>query len=133
MKNLFISTAIVFACAIFARSQMPMFHQDVSWSPDGKYLAFTGMHDFDEQRRNFKADIYVIRADGSDLRMISASDKKSFYTSWGKDRVAFGVDVAGTKDSDIYTAKPDGSDLRQVTKGERNATPSISRDGKRIA
>jgi TolB protein len=118
----------------YVRAQTPMFHQDVSWSPDGKYLAFAGMHDFDEQRRNFKADIYVIRVDGSDQRKISSDDRNEFYTSWGKGRIAFGADVAGTKDSDIYTANPDGSDLRQVTRGAgRNSTPSISRDGKRIA
>jgi Tol biopolymer transport system component len=133
MKRIVLLAHVLASTMLAASAQTAMFHQDVSWSPDGKYLAFTGMHDFDDQRRNFKADVYVVRSDGSGLRKISADDKNEFYTSWAKGRVAFGVDTPGTKDSDIYTANPDGSDLRQVTKGGRNVTPSISRDGKRIA
>jgi TolB protein len=92
------------------------------------------MHDFDRQTNKLKADIYVMRADGSDLRMISNAEVNEFYTSWAKGRIAFGVDVPGTKDSNIFTSDPDGSDLRQVTRdGKRNATPSLSRDGKKIA
>lgn len=133
MSRSLLSFLFLILGVVTGTAQTPMFHQDVSWSPDGKYLAFTGMHDFDEQRRNFKADIYVIRVDGSDQRKISSDERNEFYSSWGKERIAFGADVIGTKDSDIYTVNADGSDLRQVTRGGgRNATPSISRDGKRI-
>lgn len=134
MTKLFILLTFILSATLCSIAQTAMFQQDVSWSPDGKYLAFTGMHGFDEQRRNFKADIFVVRTDGSELRKITGDDRKEFYTSWAKGRIAFGADITGTKDSDIYTANPDGSDLRQVTKGGgRNATPSFSRDGKRIA
>jgi TolB protein len=110
-----------------------MFHQDVSWSPDGKYLAFTGLHDFDQKSNSLKADIYVVRADGSDFRKISGDEKNELYTSWAKDRIVFSAGTPGTKSSDIYSARPDGSDIKQITKGPgQNSTPSISRDGKRI-
>lgn len=134
MKCLITSFVIVFAAAISARAQTAMFEQDVSWSPDGKYLAFTGMHDFDRAANTLKADVYVIRVDGSDFRKISGDEKNEFYTSWSKGRIAFSAEVPGTKQSDIFTANPDGSDLRQITKSPgRNSTPSMTRDGKRIA
>jgi Tol biopolymer transport system component len=134
-KTIAVLSLICFLMLV-VKAQQPqsMFIQDVSWSSDGKYLAFTGMHDFDQKNHTFKADIYVVRADGSALQKISSDDKNEFYTSWAKGRVAFGADVPGTKNSDIYSANPDGSDLRQLTKdSSRNATPSFSRDGKRIA
>lgn len=134
MKSLITSFVVVVAAALTAGAQTAIFHQDVSWSPDGKYLAFTGMHDFDRAANTFKADIYVIRADGSDFRKISGDEKNEFYTSWAKGRIVYGAEVPGTKQSDIFTANADGSDVRQVTKSpSRNSTPAFSRDGKRIA
>lgn len=133
MKRSIALLACVICVAYASFGQSPMFHQDVSWSPDGKYIAFTGMYGFDENRRNFKADVFVMRTDGSDLRKISGDEKNDFYTSWAKGRVAFSAGVQGTKVFDIYTVNPDGSDLRQVTKDAgRNSTPALSRDGKRI-
>jgi TolB protein len=127
-KALFV---ILLACA-GVRGQM--FQQDVSWSPDGKYLAFTGMHDFDQKARTHKADVYVVRVDGSDLRKVSGDEKNEYYTSWAKGRIAFSSGIQGAKQSDIFTSNPDGSDVRQVTKDAgRNSTPSLTRDGKRIA
>lgn len=135
MKKLTTAIVLLFAaaCCLFAQNS-GMFQQDVSWSPDGKSLVFCGMHDIDRQANTFKADIYVVRVDGSDLKKITGDEKNEFYTSWAKGRIAFGAEAPGTKLSDIYTANPDGSDVRQVTKGGgRNSTPAISRDGKRIA
>ncbi len=111
-----------------------MFHQDISWSPDGKYVAFTGMYDFDRQKNTFKANIYTIRSDGSDLKKLTSDEKNEFYTSWAKGRIAFSSEIPGTRDSDIYTMDADGSNLRQLTKGPgKNSTPSFSRDGKKVA
>ena len=122
------------ATAVFAQTAGDIFHQDVSWSPDGKYIAFCGMHDFDRQANTFKADIYVMRSDGSDLKMVSNEAKNEFYTSWAKGRIAFGADVPGTKNSDIYTADPDGANVKQITSdSKKNSTPAFSRDGKKIA
>ena len=59
----------------------------MSWSPDGKYLAFSGMYDFDQKAHTVEADIYVIDADGSALKIISSNDKNEFYTSWAKWRM----------------------------------------------
>ena len=134
MKTIILFTCLVFALVFTARAQVTMFHQDVSWSPDGKYIAFTGTRDFDRATNTFKVDIYVIGADGSDLQRLTGDDANEYYTSWAKDRIAFSSEVRGSKKSDIFTVSPDGADIRQVTKGPGlNGTPSISRDGKRIA
>ena len=134
-RSIVIATIIfIFAASYLAQQKTAIFHQDVSWSPDGKYIAFCGMHDFDDKAHTFKADIYVMRADGSDLRMISDPDRNEFYTAWAKGRIAFGADAAESKGSDLYTANPDGTGLRQLTKNaKRNSTPAFSRDGKKIA
>lgn len=117
-----------------AQTSSSIFHQDISWSPDGKYIAFSGMHDLDQTAHTFKADIYVIRVDGSDMKKISSDEKNEFYTAWAKDRIYFGVEMPGAKTSNIFSSRMDGSDLRQITKSPgRNSTPAVTRDGKRIA
>ena len=133
-KVILIAFAMLGLTYFTVAQQSALFQQDLSWSPDGEYIAFCGMHDFDQAAHTFKADIYVIRTDGSDLKKISSDDRNEFYTAWGKDRIYFGVETPGTKDSNIFSARWDGSDLRQVTNSKgKNATPSVSRNGKRIA
>jgi Tol biopolymer transport system component len=133
------SSALIFAAMLFLTfssygQSQAMFMQDVSWSPDGNYLAFTGMHDIDQKANLFKADIYVIKTDGTNLAKITGDEKNDFYTAWVKQRVVFSSETPGTKLSDIYIANADGSNLKQLTTGPgRNTTPTVSRDGKRIA
>src|SRR6476659_10282959 len=106
MKRVFFCSivALVLAHVAFAQ-QGALFQQDVTWSPDGKYIAFCGMHDFDQAAHTFKADIYVMRADGSGLTKIRSDEKNEFYTAWANDRIYFGVETQGTKDSNIYSAR----------------------------
>jgi len=132
--KIFIFFTLLICSAVFeASGQTAMFHQDVSWSPDGKYIAFTGTRDFDRATNTYKVDIYVIGVDGSDLQRLTGDDANEYYTSWAKDRIAFSSEVRGSKVSDIFTVSPDGADIRQITKGPgHNGTPSISRDGKRV-
>lgn len=133
MAKFVIFLIFVLITAAGVPAQVAMFHQDISWSPDGKYIAFTGTRDFDRATNKFKVDIYVIRVDGSDLQRISGDETNEYYTSWAKDRIAFSSEVPGSKHSDIFTVSPDGADIRQITKSPGyNGTPSISRDGKRI-
>ena len=122
------------AFSVEAQTGVGMFHQDLSWSPDGKYMAFCGMHDIDRAANKFKADIFVIGVDGSGQRQITGDERNEFYTAWAKGRIAFGAETPGTKDSQIYTVKPDGTHVRQVTTGTgKNSTPAFSKDGKKIA
>jgi TolB protein len=132
--SLFSLLILLSSFSIFAQADTKVFIQDVSWSPDGKYLGYTGLHDYVKEKDSFKTDIYIIRADGSDQKRITDESRNGYYTSMSKKRVAYSAGVAGTKDSEIYTANHDGSDIRQVTKNNgRNTTPAFSPDGKKIA
>jgi Tol biopolymer transport system component len=133
------AAALIFAAmafstlGIYGQSQ-GLFIQDVSWSADGKYLAFTGMHDIDRKANTLKADIYVVKTDGTDLKKITGDQKNEFYTAWTKGRIVFSAEMPGTKLSDIYIADPDGSNLKQLTSEPgRNTTPTVSQDGRHIA
>ncbi|MEO8573588.1 MAG: DPP IV N-terminal domain-containing protein [Pyrinomonadaceae bacterium] len=134
IAKLLISSSFIFLTTLGTGAQTAMFQQDVSWSPDGKYLAFTGLHDIDQKTNTLKADLYVIRVDGSDVRKISGDDKNEFYTSWAKRRIAFSSEIPGSKRTDIFYANPDGTGIQQITNGPgQNTAPAFSSDGKRIA
>ena len=125
---------LLFAAVSFAQEAKPLFYQAVEWSPDGKHLTFTAMRDMNQKDRPMRAEIFTVRADGSDMRKISGGEVNGFYSSWGNGRIVFSGGKPGTRDSEVYIANADGSNLTQVTKAGtgRNATPTISRDGKRI-
>lgn len=130
----FVLILIAAFAAVAQETPSPKFYQSVAWSPDGKYLTATVMYDLNQKDKKMKADIYTMRADGSELKKITGDEKNEFYSSWGKNRIAFGASVSGSRESDIFVVNADGSNLTQVTKNAgRNSAPDISRDGKKIA
>ncbi len=97
-----------------------------SWSPDGKFLLYTGA-------RNNELDIYKIPAGGGEeIRLTTAPgvDDGSEYTPDGK-FIYFNSFRTGTMQ--IWRMKPDGSEQTQITNDEyNNWFPHISPDGKWI-
>jgi Tol biopolymer transport system component len=97
------------------------------WSPDGKFLVFTG-------GRNGKFDIYKIASDGSGPEML-LTDAEGLndgpeYTPDGK-YIYFNSSRTGKMQ--IWRMKPDGQDQEQVTRDEyNNWFPHISPDGKSV-
>ena len=97
------------------------------WSPDGKWLVYTG-------QRNGEFDVYRIAATGGDeIRMTDAPglDDGAEYTpdgSW----IYFNSSRSGKMQ--LWRMRPDGSGQEQVTDdGFNNWFPHISPDGKWIA
>ena len=96
------------------------------WSPDGKFLIYTG-------ERNGEFDIYKISAEGGEeIRLTTAKglDDGPEYSPDGK-YIYFNSARRGTMQ--IWRMKPDGSDQQQITSDEyNNWFPHISPDGKWI-
>jgi TolB protein len=94
------------------------------WSPDGKYLVYTG-------QRNGVFDIYRIPAEGGEevqLTNTPGLDDGPEYTPDGK-FIYFNSVRSGRMQ--IWRMKPDGSDQEQLTDDEyNNWFPHISPDGK---
>jgi TolB protein len=97
-----------------------------SWSPDGKFLIYTG-------GRNGEFDIYKISVDGGEetnLTKTAGLDDGPEYTPDGK-YIYFNSTRSGLMQ--IWRMKPDGSEQSQITKdGFNNWFPHISPDGKWI-
>lgn len=113
--------------AEYAQSGGRVEYQELSWSPDGKRISFTAQRD-----NNW--DIYVMRADGSQLTRLTDDPANDSYASWSPDgkKIAFASRRGGK--FDIYLVEPTGSNLTRLTsEAGDNAFPSWSPDGKRIA
>jgi len=96
------------------------------WSPDGRWLVFTG-------QRNNDFDVYKISSDGGDeVRLTSTPglDDGPEFTPDGK-YIYFNSSRTGRMQ--IWRMRPDGSEQQQITNdGFNNWFPHISPDGKRI-
>ncbi len=105
------------------------FSSQPSWSPDGKRMLFRS-----NRNGGPDADVYVMNADGTDVRRVAARLGDDRYPSFSPDgnRILFRNDVDG--DTEIYTMATDGGDLRRLTNNELfDGGPSWSPDGTRIA
>ena len=98
------------------------------------------VHDFQsgriafESTRNGNSDIYVINADGTDLRQLTVHPEWDHAPAWSPDgqRIAFHSLRDGNWE--IYVMNTDGSGVTRLTNQlERDWLPSWSPDGKQIA
>lgn len=109
-----------------AQMTEPAVRPDVS--PDGQWLAFNS--------QGKKEDLFVMRADGTNLRQLMNDDAKDRGPRWSPDgkRIAFFSNRAGRR-WEIWTISPDGSNLQQMTRGETvdSIWPVWSPDGRSLA
>lgn len=103
----------------------------VSWSPDGKKIAFSNSN-------NGNYEIYTADSDGANPVNISKTDSVDFigHASWSPDgkKLLFTSDRGPGTDNEIYTCNTDGTGVIQITDnnvGEVYA--SWSPDGDHIA
>lgn len=88
-----------------------------TWSPDGDRIAFGSDRGSSSQSGG---DIYVMNADGRDVRRITFDDS-AYAPAWSPDDcgIAFNSGVSGT--SQIYVMESDGSHIRQLTTSHPDA------------
>lgn len=111
---------------------------DLTWSADGKQIAFTGGY------TNQRSAIFVVNSDGTGLARLTSPTgvaAEDMSPDWSPDgtQIAFErnkVDVSDQGGNDKYfiiTMKPDGSEQRVLTRGLSVERPVWSQDGSRIA
>ncbi|MDF1532415.1 MAG: DPP IV N-terminal domain-containing protein [ANME-2 cluster archaeon] len=78
------------------------------WSPDGSKIAF-------QSDRGESADIWVMDADGSNLRQLTTDLSLDLYASWGPDSNSIVFYSDRTGNSEIWAIEVDGTNERQIT------------------
>jgi TolB protein len=97
-----------------------------AWSPDGTTIAFSSAVPGDW-------NVYLIDADGSNLRALTTGPDWKYHPTWSPDgeRLAFRSDSAG---GGIYTIRADGTAQTLLTTCDHHCMyPSWSPDGSRLA
>jgi hypothetical protein len=106
------------------------YNMEPTWSPDGRYLAFTS----GSVAMDSDFDIYVINADGTGVRNLTASPNWDQEPAWSPDGRFIAFSSYRSGDSEIYVMAADGTDLRRLTYNPGDDEhPAWSPDGRSVA
>ena len=102
---------------------------DASWSADGQFILFSSNRD------NGNAEVYIMRADGSNQTNLSNSQGYDGQPRWSPD----GQSIVFNSDRDggigLYVMSSDGKNIKQVSKNDMDsyAFPAWSPNGEWIS
>ena len=100
---------------------------DPTWSPDGTEILFGAYGDS-------SADIFVVNADGSDLRNLTNNDFDEGFAAWSQDGTQIVYVTRANDQDDIRIMDADGGNIRQLTDDAASDTfPAWSPNGEQIA
>jgi Tol biopolymer transport system component len=113
-------------------------HEDdaPAWSPDGRMIAFVSTRVPLPSPGALAEEIYVVNADGSDLRRLTQNTRRDVAPEWLRDgRIVF-LSCPQSEDErpecDLVAIRPDGSDREKLAKLGFTFELAVSPDGKRI-
>ena len=95
------------------------------WSPDGQHIVFSR-----EAGETSKAAVFVVDADGQNLRQITPTTLEAQSGQWSPDGSRIVFTSPETQGTDIYTVRPDGTDLRQLTTYGISSAATWTPDGR---
>lgn len=105
-----------------------------SWAPDGRKVAFVA-RSTELIGAAYWLQVYVIDADGSNLKMITRSPNSTFVPKWSADgaSITFVVEYHGAR-ANIFEIPAQGGTLKRLTAGPKfDGWPSYSPDGTKLA
>jgi Tol biopolymer transport system component/DNA-binding winged helix-turn-helix (wHTH) protein len=104
-----------------------------AWSPDGKKIVFVS-RSTEIIGSAYWLQVYVIDADGSNLKMITRSPHSTFVPRWSADgaSIVFVVEYHGAR-ANIFEMDAAGGNLKRLTAGPKfDGWPSYSPDGTKL-
>ena len=100
-----------------------------AWSPDGRRVAFSAIQDGDSD-----PELFVMNADGGDVRRLTDNYLPDFQPSWSPDGRSIAFTSIRTGLSQIYRMNADGTAQRRLTNAFGNCdSPAWSPRGTLIA
>ena len=102
-------------------------NDEPTFSPDGKWLAFTSARDKNEE-------IYSINIDTQQIIRLTNHPDRDYLPDWSPDGESIAFVSRRNGNPDIYTMTANGEQLTNLTKSERvEMMPAWSPDGEQIA